>query len=940
MKKLIIAIVFISQLVGAQSKGTVTGILTDGEMNNEPLPFANVLIKGTSIGSSTDFDGKYSFSIAPGNYTILFSFIGYETIEKQIVVEADKTLVVNQKLSASKGLTLEEIQIKATINKARESALLIQQKKASIIKESIGGERLDKLGVSNAASATTKISGVTRSEGSGDIYIRGLGDRYLFTTMNGLPIPSDDVQNKNINLSLFPSNLISSISISKTYTTLSYSDQSSGVVDVASKSYTSKGWTFSLNGGINSAVAGLNGDFKQSVMSNEANFGFHQKKYTLSDAIKYQDWDPIKRNVSGNFSFSFSGAEKFQLFGNDFSIFATGSYGQSNEYRQGMFRSYRANVEDNAFPHSKADVSTALNDSPDVEDFYTNYTATGYIRGDYKIGDNHKIGYNTFFVNKAQDRVYESGRNGLGYVFDQQPQEKAAFIRDQNFKQTTMFVNQLMGEHKLSERNNLTWAAGYNFVLAQEPNRIRNEGNIIDPSGTFTYAYVGDFQQRKTSQQIEDVEYNGYVEDQFLFGKIDANELRSYRLNVGANFRFKERTFKSKFVGVSARNFTTASVDNISDTFNLANFNTGVGQNKLVLRDQTPDFYNAELIVFAGYASFDFGLNKKFSGNLGIRYERDEIKVNFDVGNYIQNGVARLGTAIKTYNEVYPSLNLKYELNEKSFLRLASSITQTLPEFKEIAPFEYVSPTGRVIKGNPNLEKSSVFNIDTKWEYFPKRDELISATVFYKNIKNPINLAQARGSAGIFQFENTGEKANVFGIELEGRINIIENEEERSILSANANFTHMWFKQDLTELFQYNGLKESGLQGASDFILNGSLSFNSRTENEFIATLTGNYSSDKIFALGSPEDFANSATLFNDEIIEKGFITLDLIMSKELSKKFSVKFTGRNLLNPSIEQTQQVTIFDANGTIVNSANQNVQAYKKGAEFSFGVSYKF
>ena len=127
-------------------------------------------------------------------------------------------------------------------------------------------------------------------------------------------------------------------------------------------------------------------------------------------------------------------------------------------------------------------------------------------------------------------------------------------------------------------------------------------------------------------------------------------------------------------------------------------------------------------------------------------------------------------------------------------------------------------------------------------------------------------MAQARGSAGIFQFNNTGEKANIFGLEVEGRINLIENEDEESLVNFTANITQMWFNQDLFEEFQYKDVTESDLQGASDFIANGSFSYNSRTEKPLVATLTGNYSSDKVFALGAPESFADRATLFNNHV--------------------------------------------------------------------------
>ena len=180
------------------------------------------------------------------------------------------------------------------------------------------------------------------------------------------------------------------------------------------------------------------------------------------------------------------------------------------------------------------------------------------------------------------------------------------------------------------------------------------------------------------------------------------------------------------------------------------------------------------------------------------------------------------------------------------------------------------------------------------------------------------------------------KKTNVFGIELETRLNLIENEDEKIILNFNTNLTKMWFNQDLSEEFHYKNNTESDLQGASDLIFNVSLGYNSQTEKEFIATLTGNYASDKIYALGSPEDFANSDVLFNDEIIEKGFFTIDLVVSKKLSDKLLLRLVGRNLLNPTIKQTQ--LIRDINTTT--TTNEVVSSYKKGSQFNLSLKYSF
>ncbi|MGB7842070.1 MAG: carboxypeptidase-like regulatory domain-containing protein, partial [Salinimicrobium sp.] len=224
----LLAALMLTTVLQAQTPttGSIAGRLSDKEMNGEPLPFANVLIKGSTKGATTDMDGLYSVNtLEPGTYTAVFSFVGYETLEvPDVKVEAGKVTEVNTSLGSS-AASLDEVVINTVSRKDSEVALLLDQKKAIEIKESIGARELAKMGVSDVATATTRISGVTSSEASGDIFVRGLGDRYLYTTLNGLPIPSDDVERKNIDLELFPTGVIQSVSISKTYSAANYADQ-------------------------------------------------------------------------------------------------------------------------------------------------------------------------------------------------------------------------------------------------------------------------------------------------------------------------------------------------------------------------------------------------------------------------------------------------------------------------------------------------------------------------------------------------------------------------------------------------------------------------------------------------------------------------------------------------------------------------------------------
>jgi outer membrane receptor protein involved in Fe transport len=907
MKQIFISILLLIQvlLVTAQT-GTIKGTVSDSK-TNESLIGTTVYIKGSTQGAITDFDGNYIITkVEPGKYTLAVSFISYDPQEFEIEVKAGEETVVNAALAPAT-LDIGEVQVVAKAQRESEAMLLIDQKNASGIKESIGSKRMSALGVSDAAAATSKISGVTKNEGSGNIYIRGLGDRYLTTTMNGLPIPSDNVEKKNINLDMFSTDIIGNVSIDKTFAVATNGDQTSGAVNIGSKTYSEKIEIEASTGTSTNVLSdGVFGEFRTTQNMNNISFGFYKQPYATIDAIKKQSWNTLDKGFPLNRSLSLLGGKKFKLFNNDFSVFATLSHSNDFEYSNGVYQKYRMNSLSSSFT--------------DAETFNTEYNTTGLLNLAYDFDKNHSLNFNSMVIYKTIDELYEQGRNGEGYVRDQDPQEEGAFVRDQNLKETKIYINQLLGSHKLNEKNKLNWAVGYNWVSADEPNRIRNEVNILDEN-TVQFAHVGDYQQRKTNQNINDTEINGLLKDELKF--ID-EESKKLKLNFGGNIRMKERDFSSQFVGVRAKGVQVKSIDNLDEAL----LDESLYQNgDLTIREGTPDTYNATLDLYGAFVDAGFQKNK-LSGSLGIRYERDQIDVTWNVGNY----VGRVGSISNNYDNVLPSLSLKYQLSDKSSLRLAASKTVTLPEFKELAPFEYVSPTGRVTKGNPDLKHSENYNVDLKWEMFPTTKELFSLTGFYKMINDPINLAQTRGSSGYFIYENTGERADVYGVEFETRFDIIKAEETGMPgLNMVLNATKMWFNQDLLEVFQYNNKTETDLQGASGFIANAALSFSNNKEKAFVTTLTGNYSGDKIFALGAPEDYENSATMFNSAIIEKGFATVDLIISKKLSDRVSLKVSGKNLLNPEIQQTQEIIPLSAE-----ASNEVVSSYKKGVALNFSI----
>ncbi|WP_335964958.1 TonB-dependent receptor [Galbibacter sp. PAP.153] len=913
-------------LYAQETTGSVIGVITDKEMNNDPLPFANVQIKGSAKGTTTDMDGLYEISgVEPGTYTIVISFVGYETLEvPNISVQAGKVTELNTALGAG-SVSLDEVVVTTTARRDSETALLLDQKKAIEIKESIGAQQLTKLGVTDVATATTKISGVTSSEASGDVFVRGLGDRYLSTTLNGLPVPSDDIERKNIDLSLFPTRVIQNVSISKTYGTENSADQASGNINITTRELAGdQEFSIGLRGGVNTNVMqdGVRDNFKLSPNTDDITMGFYKQSMPTSQALTQQTWNTQSIENPINYRYAVTAGKRIN---EKVSIFFTGSQSRNYEYREGVFREYRSN---------------AVRDTiTDAVNYSKNINTTGLLNLTYYVNANNKLKFNSLFINKLTDEVYEGGRNGEGSIYEETDTDEdlSQFVRDQNLKQTRLWINQLAGTHQLSEKQLLEWAAGYNMVDADEPNRIRNEVNFKDDFVQF--GRTGGFQQRKSLQEIDDREINGLIKDQIKF--IDEEE-KLFNINFGANYRNKKRDFKSQFYGLEERTTNTlnpTSIDDLSSYLTQENVDNG-SLNVNILQE---DIYDGTLQSISGFANFNVGI-KNFNVNVGLRYEHDDIDVNFDVGNY----PGRIGISEKTYSNLYPSLNMKYNFNNQHGIRFATSRTITLPEFKEIAPFEYVSPTGQVTRGNPDIEASTNYNYDLKYEYFITPAQLISLAGFYKTIENPINKVQDRGSSGVFSFFNSAEEAKVYGLELETRVDLIKSAETDKgyDLNLNLNATRMWHEQDLKEIydedgnfirtFRYNGKTETGLQGASDWIFNSSLSFATKSENEFNATVTANYASDKIFALGAAEVQTNSETYYNDEIIEKGFVTLDAVLSKDFAKHWNLRLIGRNLLNPTIERTQKVK--PVNTGI--ETNKVVRSYTRGTTLSLGLNYSF
>jgi hypothetical protein len=910
--RLFILTLFITTLSFAQSKGTISGVITDKDSNNETLPFANVFVKGTKINTTTDIDGKYSISIAPGSYVIQYTFVGYETKEVPVKITDGAKLVINQTLSSG-AVTLQDVVIKNTVNRQKETALLLEQKNAVDIKQSIGAQELSRKGVGDVAAAVVKTSGVSKQEGSNNIYVRGLGDRYNTTSMNGLPIPSNDPQKKNIALDLFSTDIVEYISIDKSYGAKMYGDFGGGNVDIVSKDYRGKGmFEISLGSKVNT-----------NAVQNSSNFLLQQGP-TKTGFVSYG----VPNNPLTSYSFENSlNSKKESPFGGSFnlkagktfnigeegklSLFATAGFGNGYEFREGLTQSINAQ-------------GASLKSFQQEKFTYTTNT-TGMFNANYRLNKNHKIGYNFLFVNTSEqtrDTYYGSDRD-----FDNS--DANLYVQRGTFTQNTLYINQLLGSDKITDKINFDWGLSYNTVKGNMPDRTQNKMFHNPTTDVYTLAQRTTTDNQRYFQDLTEDEAAANLAFTYKLGDEESGESKG-KITVGYNGRFKKRDFEAiQFnfnIGQTGQNMSL-DPNNLDAFFNQSNYNNGLFS-IAAFAGMTPQTYDGKQDIHAGFGTIEYKLSEKLSGVLGIRYEKITQTVNWRT----QLDAAG-GTNTFDRNEFLPSAILKYELNEKQNLRFAASKTYTLPQFKERALFIYEDVMESVL-GNPDLYPSQNYNLDLKWEMFPKSDELFSATAFGKYILDPINQIIIASSSNDISFVNIGDTGYVYGVELEARKNIFEIEGEfTNKLSFGFNASLMKTHQDIdnAKVNDETGGRininttdsTSGFTGASDMILNADLSYtkNFRNDSGIMATLAYNHYSDKLYALGN-EGKGN--------LVDKAMGSLDLVFKTKLSKNFGIDFGARNLLNPEFKRVQQ------------NVGQDVLVfnYKKGMTFGLGMNYQF
>ncbi|MBP0902613.1 TonB-dependent receptor domain-containing protein [Mariniflexile gromovii] len=925
MKNLtLLLLLFTATISYGQNTGSVVGKLTDKEYNDEPLAFANVLIKGTTKGTTSDIDGLYSIeNLEAGSYTVIFSFVGYETQEIPVTIVANKVTEVNVPMGAS-AASLSEVIITTTAKRESETALLLEQKKAVAFKASIGADELSRKGVSDVATAVTKVSGISKQEGSGSIFVRGLGDRYNITTLNGLPLPSNNPSNKNIVLDIFTTDIVEYVGISKTFEAQNYADFGGANIDIVSKKFTGAPYiAIGVGLGANTNVLKVDDFYLQDGPSY---FGFDSGKAPNNPLLPYDygtSWDRQNSKNTFNNSYSLSGGKKFSLGDeSNLSTFITASFDAENKYVEGIDR---GNITAQGTINS---------------DFYkksykhnTNTTVMG--SADYRINSDNSLLFTSLFLNSSSqdyseyegtNQNFDGGASGAGDI--------SGFIKRGTFDKTQLFVNQLLGKHDFTEQWEANWAVGYSILNNVIPDRMQNTFvPARDGSTNYTFFTDSSIHNHRYFQDLEEKELSANLSVSYNFNKNAEDEFNG-KVTLGYSGKMKDINFDSQQYGffpiANKITFPASDIHNVDTSLNSTNFNTSLGDRSTFI----PQLYTGNLDVHAVFGTLQYNLTEKLSAIVGARFEQLEQNVHFET-SLVPSG----DTSNYAPVNFLPSLTAKYKLNDNQNLKFASSKTYTLPQFKEKVKLLFQEVT-QDYEGNPNLYASTNYNADLGWEYFPSNGELVSVTAFGKLIQNPINEMFTNSSSGNITYANTGEKAVAFGVELELRKNIFDIEKDNDLndkLSFGFNGSYINHNQDLdpTKVFEENGFganftfDEAKLSGASDFLANADITFVKEfAENKDItATLSYAYFSDKLAVIG---------TQSKGNMVDKSINRLDFVVKSNLTKNLKLGLSFKNILDPTYKRVLEQS------EVPGSTTQDVlvSSYKVGSNFKLSLEYKF
>jgi len=934
-KNYLVVMFFLLALVGYAQKGVISGKVLDAD-DKMPLPGAMLQLEGMNKYTISDYNGRYEFlNVQEGSYTVKVTYIGYATGTTTVSVTQGGNAVHNFALATS-GTQLNEVVI-GDILKGQAKALN-QQKHNKNIGNVISSDQVGRFPDANIGDALKRVPGVTMQNDQGEarnIIIRGLAPSLNSVTLNGDRIPSAEGDNRNVQMDLIPSDMISTIEVNKTLTSDMDADAIGGSVNLVTRA--------TPNGErISATVAG----------------GFLpiREKASYTAGLVYGNRflnDKLGAVISGSYNNVDYGSDNVE------NEWAKDEFG--NEFIQ-------------AAEIRRYDVQRIRRSGSIALDYKFNENNTIFANAIYNWRDDRENRFRTTYDDI--EAIYD-GENIIGYEGRVKRQTKGGIDNNRNknrrLERQTVQNYSLRGEHLINSKLDLDWSANYSKAREYRPEEryieyrqkdldifqdfSENKFPLVTSTGEALNLLKFDSASENTDDTSES-EFGAKVNIRVPFTIIPSEK---GRFRTGLRLRMKEKMRNNNFFSYEPTssnldllsNVPTSFFDGkgfnpgdkyVAGTFASANFLGNLDLNNATLFDKESDpaeflavNYNAKENIYAAYVRWDQDFNDKLSMVLGVRSETTHINYT---GNRVLDEEELEGeiTTTNTYTNVLPSISLQYNATKDLILRAAATTALARPNYYALAPYvNNIASDMEITAGNPDLDATYSYNYDFMAENYFKSVGLISGGVFYKRLNdfiynysdnqytttkfaadfpNQVNPIPTGENWSFIQSRN-GKSVDVYGFEvaLQRQLDFFES---KFLKGFGVYLNYTYTKSEAKGIADEDGneRKNISLPGTAPHMFNGSLSWENK---RFSARVSTNFAADYLDELGADD--------YQDSYYDKQFF-LDANAAYKITPHIRLFAEANNLTNQPLRYYQGVA----------ANTKQVEYYQ--ARFNFGLKFDF
>lgn len=855
----IILLIVSSTFAALAQNGNIRGTVFD-DSNGDYLPGVAIQIEGTTAGTTTDLDGKFSINVTPGVYNLKVSFISFQTtiISNVDVQPGQNVLLDNIRLSEA-SFELSEVTVTASAIRNTEGALMtIKQKSASVI-DGISAANFRRIGDSDAAASMKRVPGVS-VEGGKYVFVRGLGDRYTKTILNGMDVPGLDPDRNTIQMDIFPTSIIDNIIVHKTFTADLPADFTGGIVDIALKDFPEeKTGNFSLSTSYN-AISHFNPNYLTYNGGKYDYLGFDDGTRAIpalsdipffTEAITNPQGEPGQRYREILQSFDPQMAAFKQRSNADYSLgINLGNQLAMKSFSLGFYASVSYKNTTEFFENAEFG-RYGLSGNPDI----TEMDVREFQMGDYGVSSvfwsangglaaktkQSKIRLNIMHLQNGESKAglfrYEGSSKGSNFLAAQHNLE---------YNQRSLSNLLLEGKHNLDWRN-LVFDWKFSPTLSKMEDPDVRFTRFEDRQGVWSIGTEVGFPER-IWRELEEINLNGMAKASLefeLFGQKN-------KLEFGGSHSFKERDFIIRNFMLNIRNIPlTGNPNEFFFEENLWPYNGSVSRGTTFdapFVPVNPNQFNSTATNTAAFVSTEIILLSNLRTVMGLRIEQ---YVQRYTGQDQQGYNILDNDVVLDDTDLFPSINVIYALANSQNIRASFTRTIARPSFKELSFAEIYDPlTGRIFVGglfrdaddiagvefwDGNLVSSYIQNFDLRWELFQDQGQMVSFSAFYKTFENPIEIVQFATQDGSFQPRNVGA-GQVGGLEFETRqnLNFLSASLANFQLTTNITVTTSRIELSPTELKSREDNARTGqtidkyrdMAGQAPYIVNAGFAYN------------------------------------------------------------------------------------------------------------------